>query len=345
MRAFLIEPHAGGRISGGYLYNAKMAAGHPAIERVAVRPEFFEADLSALALPRDAWLILDSLFLTRSHLESFARLAPRAGLRRAMLLHAFPSFIRRAEDRELLARALPLAPSAEELDLLAGLDLVIAPGPYVPRLLREHGCDVQTAICPPGVDPRSARARPDAPGPVRLLSIGSVTPLKGFLDAAEALGQIATGGFRWTVLGHLGVMPEHAAELERRTRELGLGERVELAGQRSHDEALDELARSDLLLITSYTENHPLVALEALAAHVPVVGYAVGGLPDIVRHGETARLAPLLDIERLGAELAHLIADASERRRLTAACERAARQLPSWAEAARGFAQVLGLRS
>jgi glycosyltransferase involved in cell wall biosynthesis len=344
MRALLLEPDAGGRISGGYVYNARMAAGHPAIERVAIRPDHFEADLRAVELPGEAWLILDSLFLTRAHLAAFGRLSLGPGQRRAMLLHALPSFIRRAEDRDQLARALPLAPSAEELALLSELDLVIAPGPYVPRLLREHGASVETAICPPGVDPRPRRAGSSGGSrPVRLASIGSVTPLKGFLDAAEALGRLGGADFHWTVLGHLEVAPEHAAQLQRRTRELGLGARVEFAGQRGHAETLDELGRCDLLLITSYTENHPLVALEALAAGVPVVGYAVGGLPDIVRHGETGCLSPLLDIPSLSSQLSRLIADADERRRLAAACERAAAQLPSWSVAARGFAQALGL--
>lgn len=345
MRALLLEPDAGGRISGGYLYNARMAAGHTAIERVALRPDHFEADLRALALPAEAWLILDSLFLTREHLSAFARLPLGPGQRRAMLLHAFPSFIRRAEERAGLARALPLTPTDEEVELLEMLDLVIAPGPYIPRLLEERGATVATAICAPGVDPSAPSARgTDGTGPVRILSIGSVTPLKGFLDAAEALGQLGSADFRWTLLGHLGVDPEHTARLRRRTHELHLGDRVDLAGQRDHAATLAELASSDLLLITSYTENHPLVALEALAAHVPIVGYSVGGLPAIVQHGETALLSPLFDVSALAAGLARLIGDADERRRLSDGCARAARQLPTWAQAARQFARRLGLR-
>jgi hypothetical protein len=126
--------------------------------------------------------------------------------------------------------------------------------------------------------------------------------------------------------------------------ELGLGDRVELAGQRDHDETLAALRDSDLLLITSFTENHPLVALEALAARVPVVGYGVGGLPDIVRHEETGLLAPLLDIPRLSSLLGRSIGDASERRRLSEGCALAARELPTWPESALMFEKTLQLR-
>ena len=79
---------------------------------------------------------------------------------------------------------------------------------------------------------------------------------------------------------------------------------------------LATLRASDLLLITSATENHPLVALEALAARVPIVGYAVGGLPDIVRDGDAGLLSPPLDVAQLSRNLARLIEHPSERQRL-----------------------------
>jgi glycosyltransferase involved in cell wall biosynthesis len=340
MRVVLLEPDSGGRISGGYLYNSRMAGGSPAIERRALRADRLEDDLRAVP-PSDAWLLADSLFLNAEHLSVLRRRF--AGCRLGVLLHAFPSFIRRAEDRDALARELPLLPSPDELGLLERLDLLVAPGPYVPRLLVECGCSVPTIVCPPGVDanirPRAAAAADGRP--VQLLSIGSVTPLKGFMDTAEALARLGLANFRWTIIGHLGVSPEHAERLRQRIVELGLAERVELAGQRDHAETLQALRQSDALVCTSFTENHPLVALEALAAGVPVVGYAVGGLPDIIHHGRTGLLSPLLDIAELSVHLGRLITDADERLRLAQGCGRAAAELPTWAEAARGFVQAL----
>jgi glycosyltransferase involved in cell wall biosynthesis len=344
MRLFLIEPHAGGRISGGYLYNARLAESDGAIERQAVRPEQLAADLEALELPAPAWVLADSLFLTLEHMAAFRLLRQRSDLRLGLLLHALPSFIRCAEERAQLARSLPLRPSAQELALLAELDLVVAPGPYLPRLLRECGSPVPTVICPPGVDPTSTGVgeAPRSRGPVQLISIGSVTPLKGLLDLAEALSRLGAADFCWTIVGHLGVNPGHVAELQQRIAALGLSRRVLFAGQLGHEQTLAALRRSDLLALTSFTENHPLVALEALAARVPVVGYAVGGLPDIIRHGEAGLLSPLLEVPRLTENLARLIADAGERRQLSEGCAVAARGLMTWSEAAHHF--VLTLR-
>ena len=346
MRARLLEPCSGGRISGGFLYNTRIARDPARIERHAVRPDRLEEDLErTLAGAERGWLLADSLFFDPLQLPAFARWRA-AGHRLAILLHAFPSFIRRAEDRERLARELPLRPSDEELRLLQAVDLLIAPGPYAPRLLAECGAPVATAICAPGVDRRSvptstAPASARRQGPVELISIGSVTPLKGFADALDALARLGSMDFRWTIVGHLEVAPAHAAALRQRTAELGLEQRVVFAGQLDHAETLARLRQSDLLLLTSFTENHPLVALEALAAAVPVVGYAVGGLPDIVKHGEHGLLAPLLDIAALAGCIAELIQSSSLRQDLAARCAQAGAALPTWEASAELFVDTL----
>jgi glycosyltransferase involved in cell wall biosynthesis len=172
-----------------------------------------------------------------------------------------------------------------------------------------------------------------------------VSPLKGFADGLAALARSGAANWEWSIAGSLEVAPEHTAELFALRRELGLDDRVHFLGQRDHRATLAVLARSDALLIPSYTENAPLVALEALAAGVPVVGYAVGGLPDIVRDGETGLLAPLLDIAALADRLRQIIEDDGERARLAHAARQAAAAIPSWSEAARHFAAALGSAS
>ncbi|HTV25000.1 MAG TPA: glycosyltransferase [Polyangiaceae bacterium] len=341
MQAFLLEPDAGGRISGGYLYNARIAEGSAAVQRRALSVDAFGAGLDELRLPNDAWLIADSLFLSPEPMAALERACRGTHRRRAMLLHALPSFIERAGDRAELARSLPLRPTPDELALLETLDLVLAPGPLLPRLLAESGARVRAAVCPPGVDRPEPAPFSAGSAEVRLVSIGSVTPLKGFIDGVEALGALREQAFRWTIVGHLGVAPDYVEQLRSTIGALGLSDRVELAGQLDHAQTLATLRASDLLLLTSFTENHPLVALEALMAHVPIVGYAVGGLPDIVRDGETGLLSPLLDVPRLSQNLARALGDRRERARLADGCARAAAALPTWAEAARSFERVL----
>lgn len=345
MRVHLIEPHAGGRISGGYLYNQRIAAGAPGVARHAVRLECLQLDCAALELSGPAWVLADSLFLTPELLPLLLGLA-RPGLAFGVLLHAFPSFIRRGSDRKALAHVLPLTPLPEELELLDRLELCVAPGPYVPRVLASAGCPIRTVMCAPGVDrpaplPGPGAKRPGSAGPVRLISMGGVSPLKGLDDALDALIAVPGGAWEWTIVGDLGVAPEHAASLERRARDSGLGARVQLIGQRDHSQALALLGQSDALLVSSYTENTPLVALEALALGVPIVGYAVGGVPDLVADGEAGLLAPLLDVSGLAARLDRVIGDPIERARLARGAARAGQGLWGWDAAARHFASAL----
>lgn len=343
MRTHLIEPHAVGRISGGYLYNQRMADG-VSVCRHAVRLDSLEADLSCLELSGPGWVLVDSLFLRSELLEPFFALRrPNLGL--GVLLHALPSFIERACRREVLQRALPLRASAAELALLDRLDLLVAPGPYVPRVLGEQGSKIRCLVCPPGVDqPRgSGPASQEELGDrqLRFISLGGVSPLKGFGDGLLALAACRSRRWRWRIVGSHEVAPEHVAELLQLRSELGLDEQVHLVGQHDHRTTLALLGQSDALLIPSFTENAPLVALEALAAGVPVVGYAVGGLPELVRDGEAGLLAPLLDVQGLAERLREIIEDDSARARLSRGALSAGRGLRTWSEAARDFAAAL----
>ena len=69
-----------------------------------------------------------------------------------------------------------------------------------------------------------------------------------------------------------------------------------------------------MFLLASFTENHPLVVLEARAHGLPVVAYRVGGVPDVV--GDAGLLASPFDVVELAAHLRRLLTDADERSRL-----------------------------
>jgi glycosyltransferase involved in cell wall biosynthesis len=62
-------------------------------------------------------------------------------------------------------------------------------------------------------------------------------------------------------------------------------------------------ARLDLLVIASEREGLPLVALEAFSAGVPVVAFAVGGIPEVIQHGKTGFLVPERTGRALGMEI------------------------------------------
>jgi N-acetyl-alpha-D-glucosaminyl L-malate synthase BshA len=74
------------------------------------------------------------------------------------------------------------------------------------------------------------------------------------------------------------------------------------------------LVGADLFLLPSETESFGLAALEALACEVPVVATRVGGLPEVVGHGENGFLLPLGDVEGMAQAALGLLRDEPRRR-------------------------------
>ncbi len=75
------------------------------------------------------------------------------------------------------------------------------------------------------------------------------------------------------------------------------------------DERLLSLVYSaaDVFVLPSRQDNLPATGLEALACGTPVVGFAVGGVPDLVRPGVTGALADEVDAGALGATLRDIL--------------------------------------
>jgi N-acetyl-alpha-D-glucosaminyl L-malate synthase BshA len=122
-------------------------------------------------------------------------------------------------------------------------------------------------------------------GPI-LFHVSNFRPIKRPLDLIETLARI-----RRTVPARLvliGDGPERAA-VEAHTRALGLGDAVRSLGRRRDFAAL--LAQADGFLLTSESESFGVAALEALASGVPVFGYRVGGVPEVVADGSGALVA------------------------------------------------------
>lgn len=94
----------------------------------------------------------------------------------------------------------------------------------------------------------------------------------------------------------IGDGPERSV-CEQLCRELQLSNDVRFLGKQA--ELVPLLSASDVFLIPSQSESFGLSALEAMACEVPVIASSVGGLPELVVHGETGYIAEIGDIERM----------------------------------------------
>ena len=133
------------------------------------------------------------------------------------------------------------------------------------------------------IGPAPASPRFDPP---RLLCLGRTVREKGFDVAVAALPLIrhAFPDARLTIAGD---GPDRR-DLIAQAAELGLSDAIDFAGFVPPDEVADLIERSSLLLVPSrWHEPFGLVALEAAHMARPVVATRRGGLPEVVRDGET----------------------------------------------------------
>ncbi len=99
--------------------------------------------------------------------------------------------------------------------------------------------------------------------------------------------------------------------------EHGAGDLVQFTG---HREDVPEVLRAlDLLVIASIRhEGVPQIGLQALACQTPVVGSDCGGIPEIIRDGETGRIVPIGDAAALARRIAEALDEAEATRQMSA---------------------------
>lgn len=184
----------------------------------------------------------------------------------------------------------------------------------------------------PGVEPGSIRKRWGIPGDVPVFGIvGRLHPVKGhayFLRAAARVLESEPGA-RFLVVGY---GPDRPV-LENLAGELGITGRVIFTGFVQDIPAL--LADLDALVIASLSEGLPFTAVEAMAAGVPVLATAVGGLPEIIEHGRTGLLVPARDPQALAGGMRWILQNPGRVREMVESGRRVARDKFSAAAMAR----------
>jgi len=151
-----------------------------------------------------------------------------------------------------------------------------------------------------------------------VLSLGALTWEKDPLSqVALVAGLLAEHPRAWHLIVGNGPM---RAEVQAAVGRQGAAGRIRLLGAR--EDVGDVLAASDLLLFASRAggmEGMPATIIEAGMMGLPVAGYDVAGVSEVVESGVTGLLAPSGDTRRLRAHVAELLGDAGHRRALGAA--------------------------
>jgi glycosyltransferase involved in cell wall biosynthesis len=118
-----------------------------------------------------------------------------------------------------------------------------------------------------------------------VLLVGRLTRLKGHLALLEAVARLKRGDVHIVAVGPYAAENPYVAEVRRRARELGLADRLHLAGP--VDDMPTAYASADVVACPSRMEAFGRVSIEAQAMARPAVVHRVGGLPETVLEGRT----------------------------------------------------------
>ncbi|MFN7928699.1 MAG: N-acetyl-alpha-D-glucosaminyl L-malate synthase BshA [Blastocatellia bacterium] len=139
-----------------------------------------------------------------------------------------------------------------------------------------------------------------------LMHVSNFRPVKRITDCVRAFALLRANcqdGVRLVLCGD-GPEREKAEAL---AQELGVAANVIFPG--SVPNIVDYLSVADVFLLPSETESFGLAALEAMACEVPVIATRVGGLPEVVRDGETGYLVPFGDVQAMAQRAGKLFDD------------------------------------
>ena len=171
------------------------------------------------------------------------------------------------------------------------------------------------------VDASALRARLAQPDERVVIHVSNFRPVKRVPVVVRIFAAIrAAMPARLLMVGH---GPDRS-EAEAVAVELGVAADVEFLGEQERVTPL--LSASDLFLLPSSQESFGLAALEAMACEVPVIASRVGGLPEVIQHGDNGFLYPPDEVDAMAESAIALLRDEPLRRRVGVAAARTARE-------------------
>jgi N-acetyl-alpha-D-glucosaminyl L-malate synthase BshA len=154
-----------------------------------------------------------------------------------------------------------------------------------------------------------------------LMHISNFRPVKRVKDVVRVFAQVNRAVP--SVLVMVGDGPDrHDAEQE--ARDLGVDAHVQFLGK--IDSVAPLLAAADLFVLLTSSESFGLSALEALASGTPVIGTDAGGLPEVVRNGETGVLCEVGDVDGFARAAIDILRDGNRWNRMSRAAIADARE-------------------
>ncbi len=181
-------------------------------------------------------------------------------------------------------------------------------------------CDVYSPVRDEAARTEARKKLVGADDPL-LIHLSNFRPVKRVVDVVKVFAQVARVMPAQLVL--VGDGPDRSAA-EWLTHDLGLQGRVHFLGKQ--DRVNELLPLADLMVMPSQLESFGLAALEAMACKVPCIATRVGGVPELIDHGETGLLYAVGDVDGMAQGAIGLLQDRDRLQQMRDTARRAAQK-------------------
>jgi glycosyltransferase involved in cell wall biosynthesis len=317
-------------LTGGHLYQRMMADAAPAHDATIT---FVQAGLLNRGIDSFDVVVVDSITAWRLAPHALWRTGPLAAV-----AHQPPGGV---------GTARPWRPVQRALDrfVYERCDTVIATSrALAAELVAEHRLDPsRVRVVEPGCDlaPGSAGTDLRQGHRIAVLCVANWLPHKGVLKLIEAVATLPTGAAVVHLAGRDDVDRTYSSRVRERVAASDVAGRVVVHGALDRRAVADLYAGADVFVLPSAVETYGMAFAEALRAGLPIVGWRVGNLPNLITDGVEGCLVTPGDVAALGRVLGRLADDVALRARLASAARRRGALLPTWADAARAFFRAL----
>jgi glycosyltransferase involved in cell wall biosynthesis len=146
--------------------------------------------------------------------------------------------------------------------------------------------------------------------------VGWLIPIKGVTYLVDAMAEVVQlhPNSLLVLVGKGDEKGEEEIKLRERVASLGLTDRVRFLGWRP--DVNEIMGCFDIFVLPSLNEGMGRVLVEAMSAGLPIVASRVGGIPDLVKHGENGLLVPPANAGALEQAISDLLSDKSRRKHM-----------------------------
>lgn len=265
----------------------------------------------------------------------------RTPTRRVLLVHHLTYW-----EEELPRHVRFLAERAEHVAIRASDRIITTSQTTRGRMLAElshaHGGVPEIDVVLPGADrlPLLPRVEHDD---VRFLFLGAIAPRKRALPLVQAFARAtreSAATSRLVLLGSTARDSAYARTVAQAIDELGLADRVTMAGEVAEEGVARALSESDALVMPSSLEGFGIAATEAIRAGVPVIAARTSGLEEALGAcGDAVRF--VADDDDLASALRSFSIDRGARERMTTATALVRGTTQTWAGCVAAFRAAL----